>query len=69
MEHHTDDTSFLRYAFGTPGEVSRVQTKGTELAIAATSSNKVDALCADTGVCRLTAFLECPKTMLRTWLK
>ena len=58
MEHHTDDTDFASDAFTAPSEVAGIETEGTEFAVAATGANEMDALGADTGVGRLTTFLD-----------
>jgi hypothetical protein len=53
-----DDTGLAGAAFGGPGKVARVETKGTVLVVAAASADDVDSLRADTGVGLLTAGLE-----------
>ena len=53
-----DDTGLARGALGGPGEVTRVQTQGTVLVVAAAGADGVDALGADTGLRRLAAELE-----------
>ena len=64
MIHDANDTSLARYAFAAPREVAGVETKGTELAVAAAGSDKMDTLCADTCVGRLAALLECSEEVL-----
>jgi hypothetical protein len=54
----TNDTSLARAALTPPGEITGVETKGSEFAVAATGADKMDALGTDTGVGRLTTFLE-----------
>jgi hypothetical protein len=46
------------------GVVTGFETKGTELAVAATGADKMNTLCANTGVGRLAALLESPEAML-----
>lgn len=58
MEDDTDDTDFTRDALAAPGEVAGIETQGAEFAVAAACADEMDALGADTGVGRLTAFLE-----------
>jgi hypothetical protein len=60
----TDDTGLLGNALRSPREVAGVETQSTELAVAATSADKVDTLSANTGIGRLAALLESPKAML-----
>jgi hypothetical protein len=65
MEGHADDTSLAGDGFGAPGKVAGVETKGAELAVAATGADKMDALGADTGVGGLTTLLE---SSIAMWL-
>jgi hypothetical protein len=60
----TDDTGLLGDALRAPGEVAGVETQGTELAVAATGADKMDALCANTGIGGLATLLESPEAML-----
>jgi len=53
-----DDTGLAGAALGGPGEVTRVETEGTVLVVAAAGADDVDSLGADTGVGLLTAGLE-----------
>lgn len=53
-----DDTGLAGAALGSPGEVTRLQTESTVLVVAATGSDGVNTLGADTGVGTLSAGLE-----------
>ena len=53
-----DDTALAGDALGAPGEVAGLETEATELAVAATGADKVDALRTDTGVGGLATLLE-----------
>jgi len=53
-----DDTGLAGDALGGPGEVARVEAKGTVLGVAAAGADGVDTLGADTSVGLLTASLE-----------
>lgn len=53
-----DDTGLAGAALGGPGEVTRVETQGTVLVVAAAGADGVDALGADTGLGRLATKLE-----------
>lgn len=55
---NSNNTSLARDSLGTPGEVTRVQTHGTELAVTTTGANLVNALSTELGVGSLTAQLE-----------
>jgi len=63
MVDDTDHTGLLSDTFRAPGEVARVQTESTELAVAATGADKMDTLSANTGIGRLATLLESPKVM------
>jgi len=65
MERHADDTNFAGDGLGAPGEVAGIEAESSEFAVAATGADKMDALGTDTGVGRLTTFLESPVAM---WL-
>jgi hypothetical protein len=54
----TDDTGLACASLTSPGEVTGVETKSSEFAVAAAGADEMDALGADTGVGRLTTFLE-----------
>jgi len=54
----TNDTGPLGNALGAPAEVASLETESAELAVAAAGADKVDTLCANTGVGRLAALLE-----------
>lgn len=56
----TDHAGLAGHALGSPREVAGFQAQGTELAVAATGADQVDALGADTGVGGLAALLEGP---------
>lgn len=58
-----DDAGLAGNALRGPGEVARVETEGTELAVATTGADKVDTLGTDTGVGGLAALLESPVAM------
>ena len=58
VEGYGDDTDFAGDALAAPGEVAGFETKSTELGVAATGADEMDALGADTGVGGLTTFLE-----------
>jgi len=58
VERDTDDTGLAGNALGTPGEVTGLETESTELLVTTTGADKVDALCAQTGVGGLAALLE-----------
>lgn len=60
----TNDTGLLGDALRTPREVAGVETQSTELAVSATSADKMDTLRANTGVGRLATLLESPAAML-----
>ena len=62
----TDDTGLLSDTLGTPREVTGIETEGAELAVAATGTDEVNTLSANTGVGRLAALLESPEAMLET---
>ena len=53
-----NDTDFAGDALAAPGEVTGVEAEGAELAVAAASTDEMDALAADTSVGWLTPFLE-----------
>lgn len=56
--HDANDADLAGGALGGPGEVTRVETQGTVLVVAAAGAHGVDALGADTGLGGLTATLE-----------
>lgn len=58
VESHSDHADLAGDALAAPGEVAGVETQSTELAVAATGANKVDALWSDTGVGWLPTLLE-----------
>ena len=58
VEGDGDDTNFAGNALAAPGEVAGIDAETTELPVAATGANEMDALGADTGVGRLATFLE-----------
>ncbi len=58
MEGHGDHAHFAGYAFGAPGEIARVETEGAVFGVAATSTDEMDTLIANTGVGWLATFLE-----------
>lgn len=60
----TDDTGLLGDALRAPGEVAGLETQSTELAVATAGADKMNTLCANTGVGRLAALLESPEAML-----
>lgn len=60
---HNDDTGLARDALGTPREVARLETEGTELAVTTTGADQVDSLSTDTGVGGLATLLE--RSMVR----
>lgn len=53
-----NDTGLAGDTLRAPGEVARVETEGTELAVATTGADEMDTLGTDTGVGGLTALLE-----------
>lgn len=53
-----DNPSFAGDALRTPSEVAGLETQSSEFAVAAAGTDEMDALRTDTGVGRLTAFLE-----------
>lgn len=53
-----DDTGLAGAALGGPGKVARVETQGSVLVVAATGTDGVDALGANTGVGALASSLE-----------
>ena len=53
-----NDTSLAGDGLGTPGEVSRIQAHGTELLVASTGADFVNALGAELGVGSLTTQLK-----------
>ena len=53
-----NDTGLAGDTLRAPGEVARVETEGTELAVATTGAHEMDTLGTDTGVGSLTALLE-----------
>lgn len=53
-----NDADLAGGALGGPSKVTRVETQGTVLVVAAAGAHGVDALCADTGLGGLTAGLE-----------
>ena len=55
-----DDTGLAGNTLGTPGEVTGLETEGTELAVTTTGADQVDSLVADTGVGGLATLLERP---------
>lgn len=61
-----NDTDFASDALGSPGEVAAVETKGAELPVAAASPHKRNALPSDSGVGRLSSFLEGSVPLLRS---
>lgn len=58
MESDNDHTNLAGDTFRSPGEVAGFETKGTELAVATTGTDKMDSLCSDTGVGLLSAGFE-----------
>ena len=58
VESHSDHADLAGDSLAAPGEVAGVETQSTELAVAATGANKVDALWSDTGVGWLPTLLE-----------
>jgi len=58
VEGDTDDTGLASNTLGSPAEVTRVETEGTELAVTTAGAHEMDALGADTGVGGLTTLLE-----------
>ena len=68
VEGDGDDTDFACDALAAPGEVARVETQSAEFAVAAASAHEMDALAADTGVGRLTTFLEGPVFSSERWM-
>ena len=57
---HDNDADLAGHTLGGPAEVARVETEGTEFAVAAASADEMDALVANLGVGGLAALLECP---------
>jgi hypothetical protein len=55
---NSNDTGLAGDGLGTPGEVTGIQTHGTELAVASTGADLVDALSTELGVGSLTTQLE-----------
>jgi len=53
-----NDTGLAGDTLRAPGEVARVETEGTELAVATTGAHEMDTLGTDTGVGGLAALLE-----------
>lgn len=53
-----DDTGLAGDGFGAPAEGTGIQTQGTELGVASTGADSVDALLSKLGVGGLTAELE-----------
>lgn len=60
---HNDDTGLAGDALGTPREVARLETEGTELAVTTTGADQVDSLSTNTGVGRLATLLERPAVL------
>lgn len=58
VEGHSNDTGLAGDTLGAPREVTRLETETTELLVATTGADKVDALGANTGVGGLTTLLE-----------
>jgi len=58
MEGDGDNTGLLGDAFGSPGEVARIETDGAELAVTTTGADEMDTFGTDTGVGSLTSGLE-----------
>jgi hypothetical protein len=58
VEGHSNDTGLAGDTLRAPREVTGVQTEGTELLVATTGADKVNALGANTGVGGLAALLE-----------
>lgn len=58
MESDDDHTDLAGDTLRSPGEVAGVETKGTELAVTTTGTDKMDSLCSDTGVGLLSAGFE-----------
>ena len=58
MEGDGDDTGLLGNAFGSPGEVARIETDGAEFAVTSTGTDEMDTFGTDTGMGALTASLE-----------
>jgi hypothetical protein len=65
MEGDGDDTDLPRDALRAPREVAGVEAQGAEFAVAATGADKMDALCANTGIGGLATLLESSNAMLR----
>jgi len=64
MEGNGDDTDLPRDALRAPREVAGVKAQRAEFAVAATGADKMDALCANTSIGRLTTLLESSNSML-----
>lgn len=58
MEGDTDDTGLAGDTLGAPGEVTGLETEGTELLVATTGADQVNTLGTDTGVGGLATLLE-----------
>jgi hypothetical protein len=58
VEGDTDDTGLAGDTLGAPGEVTGLETEGTELLVATTGADQVNTLGTDTGVGRLATLLE-----------
>lgn len=58
VEDDSDDAGLAGNALTAPGEVSRVETQGAELAVASAGADEVDSLGADSGVGGLASLLE-----------
>ena len=65
VEDDADDAHFACHALAAPGEVAGVETQGAEFAVAAAGAHEMDAFAADTGVGRLTTFLEGSVLLIR----
>ena len=55
---HTNHTGLAGNTLGAPGEVTGVETEGTELLVTTTSADQVNSLGTDTGVGGLTTLVE-----------
>lgn len=58
VEHHANHTGLAGDALRAPGEVTGVETEGTELLVATAGADQVDSLAADTGAGGLAALVE-----------
>ncbi len=58
VEGDDDHTDLAGNTLRSPGEVTSFETKGTELAVATTGTDKMDSLGSDTGVGFLSAGFE-----------